>query len=383
MTPMKSVKLLTILFISGLLAYGCGSSQAAGDKLAELEAKKAQLAELQDEIETLESELIESGELTVQVNKVLVSAIKVEPQSFTHKVEVRGGIESKKNVTLMAESMGRIVDIKISEGDRVNKGQSLVQLDASVLRNNIAEVETGLELAIEVYQRQERLWEQNIGTEIQYLQAKNNKESLESKLATLKSQLRLYTITAPFSGVVDLIPVKEGEMAQPGLPVVRMVNPKSMYISAEVSESFLGKFNVGDVVEIYIPSLDKDMKSSISAVGQVINPENRTFKLDIDLPTSSGELKANQVVVLTLVDYENETAYTLPTKLIQSDSRGQYVYQIVNTDGITMATKARVKAGVSYNNETEIVDGLEMGQMIAFQGYRELSEGAIVDLVEN
>ncbi len=377
---MKSVKTLTILLAASMFAYSCGSSQAADDKLAQLETKKTQLKELEAEIKTLETELIASGKLEENVNRILVTSLSVQPTRFVHKIEVRGSVESKKNVTLMSEAMGRITDVYASKGKQVKKGDLLIDLDGTVTRNTLAEVRTSLELATEVFERQKNLWEQNIGTEIQFLQAKNNKESLEKKLQTLQAQLGFYKVYAPFDGVIEDIPVKVGEMAQPGIPLVRMVNPKSMYITSDVSEAFLGKFKAGDTVNVFFPSQDQELVSRLSSVGQVINPENRTFEVEIELPEIDFQIKPNQVVVLNLKDYENNQAFVVPTKLIQSDSRGKYVYELTEKENEMVASRVYVEPGVTYNNSTEIKSGLTRGQTLALKGYRELSENSIVEI---
>ncbi|MEQ8473706.1 MAG: efflux RND transporter periplasmic adaptor subunit [Marinoscillum sp.] len=370
----------TILTILSVFTYACGGSEAAGDKMEELKALKAQQKEISGQIADLEKELKASGELksSSDINEILVSTIKLEPVTFTHKVEVRGAVDSKKDVLLSAETMGRISSINVKEGQRVNKGQVLVQLDADIIRNNINEVKTQLELATTISERQSKLWEQNIGTEVQYLQAKNNKESLESKLATLNAQLRQSNVYAPFSGTIDNIPARVGEMAQPGMPLLRIVSQDDMYITADVSESFLGQFSEGQEAEVHFPSQDKTIKSKVLSVGQVIKSENRTFEIEVKLPTVDFEIKPNQVVVLTLMDYQNKEALVVPTKLVQSDSKGSYVYEIVNKEGVKRANKLYVTPGVTYQLRTEIVKGLKSGQTIANDGYRELTQDVVV-----
>lgn len=376
-----SMKNISLLIILAVFAYACGSSQASSDKLSTLKALKEQQRSLATQIADLERELIESGELEQKANStVLVTTLPLKPAAFEHKIEVRGAVASRKNVMISSETMGKVDAINVREGQTVTKGQLLVQLDADVLRGNIAEVKTQLEMATTVFERQENLWKQKIGTEIQYLQAKNNKESLERRLSTLNTQLRQANIYAPYDGVIDNIPVKVGEVIQPGIPLLRIVNQTSMYVAADISEYFLGRFTEGQEVEVFFPAQNKRLTSKISAVGQVIKSENRTFEIEVQLPNVDFAVKPNQVVVLNLVDYKNEMALVVPTKLIQRDSKGSYIYELVSEDGKTIASKVYVKPGVSYDLNTEVVEGLKEGQLLALEGYRDLAQGVIVTI---
>lgn len=376
-------KLFQIAFTAVLasLLYACGGAE--GTKMDQLNALKEEKSTLEVKINALETELIASGELKKKEgNKVLVAGKNLKPEPFFHEVEFRGAVSSRKNVSLTAEMMGKVTNLKVEEGQRVRKGQLLVLLNADVIRNSMAEVETQLDLAKEVFERQSRLWKQNIGTEIQYLQAKNNKESLEKRLITLKSQLNQSSIVAPFDAVVDDVPVRLGELVQPGIPVVRLINPDETYISADVSESFLGRFSQGQEVDVYFPSQDKHVTSKVKSLGKVIKSENRTFDVEIELPSVSFPVQPNQVVVLKLVDYENEEALTVPTKLIQSDNQGNFVFVIEKEGNNSRARKVHIEAGISYNLKTEIKSGLKVGQTLAYDGYRELSENALVTLTQ-
>ncbi|MFY0686845.1 MAG: efflux RND transporter periplasmic adaptor subunit [Cyclobacteriaceae bacterium] len=379
---MRTVNNFLIIILLTTLAYACGSTEAATDKLAELDSLKEQQKELKTQILELEAELIENGQLesTAKKNAVLITTLEMKPVEFVHKVEMRGTVQSRKNVMLTTESPGVVDAIYVKEGETISKGKVLARINSDILKNNLQELETSLELAEVVFERQSNLWKQNIGTEIQYLQVKNQKEGLEQRLKTLKTQLSKTNIVAPFDGVIDDIPVRVGEMAQPGTPVIRLVNPNAMYIKSDVSEAFLGKFKEGDKVEVSFPALGETLDSEVAAVGQVINIENRTFELEVNLPTVDFPIKPNQVSVLNLTDYKNAEAFTIPSKLIQRDSRGAYVYQIVVDGNNAMAKKLRVEPGITYQQQTEITNGLKEGQVIAFEGYRELTEDVLVNI---
>jgi membrane fusion protein (multidrug efflux system) len=383
---MKTNILLTILITATLAA--CSSSQTDGDlasKKKALETARSEMSALKDKITKLEAEISkEDPEFAKQNNKaILVSAFVVEKDKFEHTVTLRGAVDSRKNVLISAQMGGEIQKIYVKEGQRVSQGQLLIALNADMIRSSIADLKSSLELANTVYEKQAKLWEQKIGTEIQYLQAKNNKESLEHKLATANAQLDQALVKAPFSGTIDQLPVNEGEVAAPGLPLVRLVSQDNMYIAADASERFIGKFKVGDKVDIYFPAFDKHVTSSIASVGQVINPENRTFVVEVTLPRVDFVTKPNQVAVLEIRDYVSEATLSVPTRIIQSDIDGKFIYVVDDRGGRLVAKKVHIVAGISSSTKTEIVSGLEGTEQIVDEGFRDLTEGVEIEVAKN
>ncbi len=370
------------IVILGLVLAACGGSDEIAAKKEALQGLRDQQAELKKQISELEKEIqaVEPDFGKKRINAVLVTSKTITPEFFEHKVEMRGSIRSRTNVTVSAEIPGKIEQVKVKEGDFVQRGDLLFKLDDEIIANNVAELETALELAKIVAEKQENLYKKNVGTEIQYLEAKNSKESLERRLATAKSQLRQAWVRAPFTGSVDMVNAKIGEMAQPGMPMVRIVNPNDVHVKSDVSERFIGKFKKGETVDIYFPTLDKSIKSSITSVGKVINAENRTFEIEVSVPRLTFPVRPNQVVVLNLRDYETSEAFKVPTKVIQRDNRGKYVFELVKEEDQNIARKVYVETGMSFNNETEIVSGLKLNQVIALKGYRDLAEGVVVDI---
>lgn len=371
-----------------MIAAACGGSE--GDK--NLEAKKAELDKARAELQKVKGTITElekeisalDPEFARQNTKaILVSTFVAEKKPFEHKVEVRGSVESRRNVFLSAQTGGEIKRINVKEGQRVTQGQTLIELDADVIRRSITELKTSLELATTVFEKQSKLWEQKIGTEVQYLQAKNNKESLENKLSTMYAQLNLAMIKAPFTGTVDQLPARVGEMASPGMPLVRVVSTDEMYLKTDVSERFIGRFKAGDKVDILFPLINKTVSTVISSVGQVINEENRTFEVEAKLPNVNFVVKPNQVVILQLLDYVNEDALAVPTRLIQKDEDGQFIYIVDKRESGPVARKIHVVAGISSNKETEIAEGLQGDEQIVDRGFRELTEGVEVMIANN
>jgi RND family efflux transporter MFP subunit len=348
-------------------------------KKKELDSYRNELISLKEKIGKLEAEIREKDPTFGKRNVVLISVLPLEKKPFEHFVDVRGTIESHKNVSLSSISGGKIERVWVTEGQWVNAGQTLVTLEADILRNSIKEVKTALDLANTVYEKQQKLWDQKIGTEVQYLQAKNNKESLERKLETLNAQLDQMIVKAPFSGAIDRVDALEGEMASPGLSLVRMVSPNDMFVRVDVSEDYIGKFSKGDKVKINIPSLNKDVQSTITSIGYVVNQENRTFRVETSFSTDQT-VKPNQVVVVSLRDYTNPSATSIPTKDIQRDNQGQFVFVTESKGKDLVAKKVYVSTGQTYNGFTEIIEGLEGFQTVIHEGVRDVTEGAEVKI---
>lgn len=378
---MKNNVLIIAIIVSAFFGCQSGGTDLEAKK-AELADAKSALSELQQRISTLEEEIATLDTTTVVQNAVLVSSQKIELVPFIHHINVRGSVKSRKNVMISAETMGRIESIRVREGQNVSKGQVLLTLDADIIRNNIAELKTSLELATTVFEKQERLWKRNIGTEIQYLEAKNNKESLERKLATTNSQLSQSIIKAPFNGRVDDLPARLGEMAQPGLALVRMVSPESMYVEADISERFLGSFERGDSVTLNFPIQGRSYNSKITAVGQVIDAENRTFKIEAVLSRTDFRVKPNQVVVVQLKDYEVPNAVLVPSEVILTDAKGKYLYIVDEENNRMVAKKRSIEAGKTQDGQTEVIEGLDENDMIVLEGYRDLNDGIPVKFAE-
>lgn len=370
-----------------LLLAACGgvADEEMSSDLSQLKENKALLEEeyqaLRSEIKAIDKEI---ARLDGNAGKKLaiVSTIPTEVKTFTHYFEVHGSVEADKNVSLYPETPGTIKRIKVSEGDRVKKGQLIAELDTEVIENNISEVQTSLELATTVFERQSRLWAQKIGSEIQFLEAKNNKQSLENRLKTLRSQLDLSIIRAPFAGVIDEIFPKEGEIASPQAPLARLINLDQVYVKSDVSEAYLSKIKKGNTIELNFPSLEKEIVSEISLVGQYINPENRTFKIQVAIDNYDHAVKPNLLAVLKIKDYEKENAIVIPSNIIQQDASGNdYVYVIDRSTGEDMIQKVVIEKGYSYRNRTVVLKGLKPNSELVLKGARSVQDGERVKIV--
>ncbi len=376
---------LNTFLIIGLiiLASSCAPSELE-QKKEELTEYKKEVFELNEKIKKLEQEIAALDPDFAKANRdaTLVTTRPVGKGNFAHFLEVSGTIESRRNVTIGAETIGKIEQQYVKEGDVVKKGQLLIRLDDEMIRSSVKELETQLELAKTVYQKRSNLWKQNIGSEIQYLEAKNSMESLESRLAGTKSQLNNVNVRAPFSGSIDKVFIREGETAQPGSPLLRIVSMEDMYIEAEFSEAFIGRFDKGNAVQVKVPSQDTTFITKIASVGNVVNRDNRTFTVEAGVPKLGYTIKPNQLVIVKIQDFEAEDAVFIPTNLIQMDNKGEYVYVVNQSDSLMVAKKTPIKRGVSYNGKTMVLSGLEGNEILIDQGFRQVAEGHAIREVE-
>ncbi len=355
-------------------------SEPTNGSLESYIAKRDSLNQVKEQVELALMD-VEKRIAELDTNEVgkAVTLHHVQKGTFQHFFEVYGSVQADMAATLYPESQGLVKQIAVVEGQMVRKGDVLMRLDAELLQSNIAELTTSLDLAKVLFEKQERLWDQNIGSEVQFLEAKNRKESLERSLATVQEQINKTTIRAPFEGVVDKIIPKVGEMASPQMPVMRLVNPKNMYITADVSEGYLGRVNEGDLVDVIVGRRDT-IRTKVHRVGSYINPSNRSFEVRVNLEEGGHNILPNSLVVLKINDFTAEDAISIPSSLIMQDGTGDdYVFIAVAEDSNTMtARKQIVQAGMRYLGRTLIVEGVEHEQKLIDKGARSVRHGDAV-----
>ena len=368
---------------TALILFACGSSNT--DKnVAALQYQKDSLKSIYDDLAKQIAELdLQLAALDTNLKFDLVTTENVTIKPFKHFFDVQGVVEVGGEAVIYSQVPGRIISINKKEGARVNKGDVIVQLDAGVLQSTIKEVETNYEFAKDIFEKQQRLWNDKIGSEVQYLQAKTTKESLEQKLKTLKEQVDMYTIRAPFTGVIDEIMPKIGETANPIMPVARIINNDEVYIKADVSEDYISKISEGSYVKVYFASLQKEYESTISRIGNFINPGNRTFKISISLNDFNGEVKPNMLADIKIQDFNQDIAFVLPSRIIQQDREGaEYIYLTTKKGQAVIVSKAIIKTGLSYQNETIVLDGLKGGEEYIDKGARSVQQGDQVEVAK-
>jgi membrane fusion protein (multidrug efflux system) len=368
---MEYKKYLALLGM-GLILAACGPRSDEA-QLARLERQREALTE---EIEKLKEEIAQKPNPGVKQEKLVnVKISPVEKGRFQHFIQVQGTVESDNNVLVAPQSSGIVKKIQVNVGNEVVKGQLLAELDGSVLESSIAEVENGLKLAETIFERQQRLWDKNIGSEIEFLQAKNNKDGLEKKLETLKEQYKLTKIFAPLSGTVDEILIKEGEMAVAGQGAVRVVQLSNLKINVDLSEVYISRIKKNDLVHVKIPVIGREFDLSVDAVSQVIDPQNRTFQIEMKIPDSESGIKPNMLAVLTINDYTNDDALTVLQNIIQQTGQGQFVFVAEQLNGDWISRRRSVKVGNSYEDRAEILSGLRPGEYVVTFGYQNLADG--------
>jgi membrane fusion protein, multidrug efflux system len=335
-----------------------------------IEDLKSKLAEINSEIAMLDT-------TAASRKAVFVMTEKLEKDSFNHYFQVQGVVEADKNILISPEVAGMVKQVLVKEGQEVAKGQTLLVMDTELIQRSIDEMQSSLALAEEIYRRQENLWNQKIGTEIQYLEARTRKESLEKSVKTLQAQLAKAVVKAPESGTVDEIFIKAGELAGPQMPVARVVNTDDVYITSDVSEKYLTKVKKGQEVLVELPSLNMSMTGKITAAGNYINPGNRTFKVTVGIQNKDGLLKPNLLAVINIKDFEGKDVITVPADHLVADSDGgQFIFVAEKSgQGKAVARKVPVKTGRTYRGRTVIEGGLTGTEEMITEGSRAVTNG--------
>lgn len=355
-----------------LFLVSCDSDKPK-DKKAELEQLKKERTTINGKIEKLEAEI---GQKKTEADFKDVVVTELAEVHFKNYVEVQGRVDAEDNVEIMPESPGTVTGIFVKVGQNVSKGQVLAQLDDKVLRQSVAQMQTQLDLATTVFNRQKNLWDQKIGTEVQYLTAKSQKDGLEKQLAGLKSQAAMNKIKAPVSGTVDAMDLKLGASVAPGSPTgIRVVNASRLKVKALVSENYGGKVNQGDEVEVSLPDVPETLPAHISFAAKVIDPVSRGFNVEVKLP-SGKKYRPNMVAILKIVDYKNDNALVVPVNSIQKSETSEYVFTAVNGK----ARKVEIKTGKVSDGKAEVLSGLKAGDKVIITGFQDLNDGDGVKL---
>lgn len=361
-----------ILFISAILFLAACNNKPKDPK-AELADLKKQEAAINAKITALEAKTgsADSG----KVNNVSVAEVK--PGQFTNYIKIQGKIDAQDNVMAYPQAPGTITAIHVKAGDHVSKGQILVQLDNSVLKQNIAQAEAQATLSATVFQRQKNLWEQKIGTEIQFLQAQANMQSAQKQVSGLRQQADMYRIISPISGTVDQMDLKLGQAASPGVTGIRIVNADVLKVKADVPESYGSRINVGDGVKVTVPDVADSITARITFAAKVIDASSRSFAVEVKLP-SRKTLRPNMTAILNIVDYQKNNALAVPINAIQKSEMGDYVFVVQN--GI--AKRHIVKIGATYDNKTEVISGISSGDQLVTKGASEIEDGDRVKVIQ-
>ena len=374
---MRKIFLVSVLSIA---LYSCGNKENSQsiDSLIDSKNVKALVEKksaLQAEITKIEEAL---ATLDTKKEEALVSVMTLKDTLFNHYLDIQGNVDTKENIIVQPEFSGTLTALTVKAGQKVAKGQILGRIDDAGMSQQLAQVQTQYELAKTTYERQKNLWDQKIGSEIQYLQAQTQMNSLQKSINQMKAQLAKTVIRAPFSGTIDEVFVERGQVVAPGPQgLMRIVNLGNMFVSTSVPESYIGKLKVGTEVDVFLTSLGKTYKGKVRQVGNFINPNNRSFGIEVSIPNPENLLRPNQVAKLKIIDYVKKDATVVPTNVIQEDGKGNhYVYTVDNSNGKTgSAKKTVVTLGQSSDNVTEILSGVSAEDVIVTEGVNAISEG--------
>lgn len=389
------MKNISHFLIFTLLLASCGGSsdQSVNDLIAEgnletLRTKKNEISEryksLGNDIRQLDSVIaIKSGE----GNLPLISTITAKAEKFDHFLELQGDVTTKQNVLIYPEMQGTLQRVYVKEGQRVTKGQLLAAIDDGGMGSQLAQLETQAALAKTTFERQQRLWDQNIGSEIQYLQAKTNYEATESSVKQIRSQLGKSNIRAPFSGIIDDVIKDQGTVVAPGQgsEVFRIVNLSDMYIEVDVPESYLNDIKEGNVAKVYFPILGDTLISKIRQTGNFINPGNRAFSVEVAVPNKNSAIKPNLTAKVSLNDYSSEAAILVPQGIISENAEGQqYLYVANDKENDKAVAKRRIiTTGRTQGNMVEVLSGVEEGELLIKEGARSVKDGQSVQILSS
>ena len=383
----KMKRIYHILIVSAitLILISCqGETESEPQTLEEfvslLDDKKQELKDLESEIQELTDRVAELDPSLQEKSKLVDTSI-ASLSNFTRYINIQGSVEADDPVNAVSEIAGRINRMVLSEGDYVQKGSLIASIDLESIEKQMAEINTSLDLARDVYERQERLWKQNIGSEVQYLQAKNNVERLEKSIETLEFQLTKSNVYAPTSGAVDMVLLKQGEVASPGVPIVQILNTSNLKVTTDLPENYLKIVRRGMTVDLTFPSIDMDTPGTISLLGRKIDPTNRTLELEIKPRSSSRLLKPNLLAEIKIEEYAEENVITIPLEYILQEVDGtEFIYVASKAeDGNYRAEKRYVTIGEATEGDVIITEGLSPGESVIFKGARNVSNGELIE----
>lgn len=376
------MKKISIILLISTLLISCGETTptvedliAAGDMKALSEKKTELLSQrstIEESIKMIQKYQNENGDEPVKKD---VSVMNVKDTTFVHYIELQGSVDTKDNITIMPEMAGILSQVFVKKGQGVSKGQQLARIDDGGMSQNIEQMRVQSQLAQTTYERQKRLWDQNIGSEIQYLQAKANYEAQLKAISSMERQLDKTIVTAPFSGTIDDVITEQGTVVSPGMPLFRIVSLKNMYIEVDVPETYITSITKGTKVNIEFPVLQQKMESTVRETSSVINPANRSYSIEIPVNNNSRSIKPNLTARLSINDYTSKNAILVPLSVISENQDGeQYLMVVAQGENGTIAKRRGITTGKTSGDFIEILNGLKTGDQVITEGARTVKE---------
>lgn len=371
---MKAIK---IFIAASIIVFAAACTPPKTDlekKRKELAEVNADMEKLKEKAKGLEAEIAKLDTTKHGLKSKFVKVEEVVASDFDNYIEVQGAVDSDENVFVNPGMPGTVTSINVVEGQTVTKGQILATTDANVVQKQISQLEGALDLATTAYEKQKRLWDQKIGSEMQYLQAKNQKENLEKQIKTVQSQLDLSYIKSPINGVVDEIKVKVGEMTSPGFSGIRVVNLNNIKVIAKVSDNYISKVKKGLSVVVRFPDIDYEITAPVSFVSNVIGT-NRAFNVEVKVNNKGGIIKPNMIANLLISDQKLSNVLVIPANAVEHTATGDYVMVAVSEGGKNIARRRKVETGVEYNGRTIVKSGVSAGDKIVTFGFQDIVDG--------
>ncbi len=387
------MKNIYITLIASFILLSCGgdkkNSTAAVIEKGNLEQLRAKRGELVAQSDALIKELAllddAIGKLDENHKLALITTIPVKDTIFNHYLELQATVQTKENIVLNSEFAGVLQQVYVKEGQKVSKGQTLAKIDDGGLSSQLAQMETQAALAKTTFERQQNLWNQKIGSEIQYLQAKTNYEAQLKAVSQMRSQVGKTIVRAPFSGTIDDIITERGSVVSPGSPIMRIVNLSNMYLEAEVPEKNIATVKKGTDVIVNFPILGETINAKVTQASNYINPANRSFNIQINVPSKNGQIKPNLTSKIQIKDYTNPNTIIVPISIVSENADGEqylYIAENVTKDGQAVAKKVIVKTGLSQGNYVEITEGIKDGNLVISEGARSVKDGQKVSIIK-
>jgi RND family efflux transporter MFP subunit len=370
------------LSLISFIIFSCSSGSGLEKKKAELAESQAEYDALKIKIADLEKEIARL-DTSAEIRKPkLVTLTPVQTGIFNHYIDVQGTIDSEENIAVQPGMPGQVTKVNVHEGDMVKAGQVLAEVDNRVIRESISQLQTNVDFAKIAFEKQQRLWNQKIGTEIQFLQSKTQFESLQKNMITLQAQLDMSLIKSPINGMVDAVNIKVGEYAAPGmLGSFRVVNFGKMKVKAKIADSYIGKVKLGNPVRIYLADIKDTIQGKISFVSKVVNPMTRSFDIEIGLGATSTEVRPNMMASLKINDENIDNAMSVQSNLVQKDPSGSMYVMISEGRAANMkARKKLVKTGISSGARIIVLEGLSGNEQLIEAGYQEVVDGQLISL---
>jgi RND family efflux transporter MFP subunit len=378
-------KILTVVIGSSLLLAACGSSSVQKNdslegKRAQLDSLKSQQDKLAKQVTSLEAEIVKADPASAVVEKAkLVTLTPMIPTSFTHYIDLQGNVDAENAAYISPRGNGGLVrEVYVRQGDHVNKGQLLLKLDDAIQKQNLANAQTQLAYAKDLYQRRKNLWDQKIGTEVDLINAKNQVDQMESQVKIAQENVDFTSVYADIPGTVDNLIIKVGESFAPGNQTMHIINTDNLKVLVQVPEVYQERVRVGTPVKIAFPGLNnKEITGTVHIAGKVINTGSRAFQVEIRIPNDK-DIRANQVAVVKLQDYSAKGVLTIPVNTLQTDEKGKYVMVGVKQNGKIVAHKKNVTIGQLYADKIEVTGGLDKDDQLITDGFQGLYEGQLV-----